>query len=183
MVALLEGDASLVERAFVEQLDPAQQEQVMSQESARGAEAAAALAGAEVPDVLGTMFSMPYAFGPSWVEIALEGPDGVDLATMLSDPRPTTAQIIGLVPRDELQSAAEVDELDAPAGADVLYTDTWGAFSWAVAFASWLEPDTVASAVSGWDGDSVVVYTDDGGRVCFDASVAATSPEAAADLR
>ena len=180
LVAVLEGDASLVERAFFEQLDPAQQDELEAAEAALGVEAATALTDASVPEVLATMFSMPYAFGPSWVEIALEGPDGVDLATMLGSPRPTTADVLGLVPLDEVDAAVEVAEPDIPDDAEVLYVDTWGAFSWAVAFASWVEPDLGAAAVDAWAGDTVVVYVDGSDRVCFEASVRASTAEGAA---
>ena len=180
LLALLEGDAMVVEQAFVAQLDPAVQEQIAATETARGDAAEAALAEAGVPEVLSVMFSLPYAFGPSWVAATLEGPGGVDLAEMLDGPRPTTAQVLGMVPRSELEPATEVEELEAPAGAEVLYHDTWGAFSWAVSFASWVDTNRTAAAIAGWDGDAVVVYVDERDRVCFDALVETTSDAGAA---
>ena len=180
LLALLEGDASVVEQEYFAQLPPEQQAQLAQAEEAQAAEAEGALAEAGVPEVLSTMFSLPYAFGPSWVAAALDGPDGVDLAEMLDGPRPTTAQILGMVPRSALEPAAEVEELEAPASAEVLYDDTWGAFSWSVAFASWVDPARTAAAVAGWDGDAVVVYVDERDRVCFDASVETSSEDGAA---
>lgn len=175
LLAVLEGDATVLEGAFVEQLDPAQYDELAAAEAARFEESEQALTGAEVPDVLSTMFSMPYQFGPSWVDVERNGPDGVGLATMLDAGRPTTAQILGLVTGVDLPPAVEVDTPELPDGAEELYADTWGAFSWMVPFASWVDPVLASEAATVWAGDAVVVYADADDRVCFDATVALRS--------
>ena len=170
----------MVEQEYFAQLPPELQDRLMRADEAAAAEAEGALAEAGVPEVLSTMFSLPYAFGPSWVAATLDGPDPVGLVEMLEGPRPTTAQVLGMVPRSELEPAVELEELEAPPGAEVLYHDTWGAFSWAVNFASWIDPDRTAAAIAGWDGDAVVVYVDERDRVCFDAAVETSSDGGAA---
>jgi hypothetical protein len=167
-VAVLEGDASLVERAFAATLTPAELDELQEAMTGSFTESEAAIDEQGVPEILTLLLGMPYEFGPSWMDVELFGPDGRDLASSLGAGLPSTAQILGL--RTDRVAEVDVDTPELPEGAEQIETDTWGAFSWVVPLASYVDVPLAGAAAEAWVGDTVLVHRIDD-RVCVDATV------------
>lgn len=167
-IAVREGDAMVMEWAYAAELSEEELDELIVGAESTAGEAEAALEAAGAGDLVPLLFSMPYDFGPAWVDLLLDEEGTEGLVAALGPELPTTASILGL----SLDGAKPV-EVDGPAlpdGADEIERDTWGAFSWVVPLAGATDAMTARAAVIGWAGDSVLISSEDD-SVCVDAAV------------
>lgn len=152
--SVLEGDATAVENGYVEQLDPVDREAFDAESAEAGEEAESNLD--EVPEVLTTLFGMPYALGPAFVDLVnarAGGPrlDRVD--RVYRDLPASTAEMFDPASYfDDLDPA----ELKAPSfpDADDDRSDVMGAAVLFVMLAERIPPAHAMAAVDGWLGDA-----------------------------
>lgn len=168
-LAVWEGDATVMEWSYASELTEAEFDELVRSSEASAGASDEALDAAGAGDLVPLLFSLPYQFGPSWVDLLLveEGTDGILEA--LGPDVPTTAAIIGL----DLDGGerVEVHEPELRSGSEEVERDTWGAFSWVVPLAAATDAATARAAVIGWTGDSVLISTTAEGVVCVDAAV------------
>ena len=168
-LALIEGDATRIEQAYVRSLPDAERDSYVNAIGQASGEAQEQLDA--VPGVLVAMEGAPYALGPSLVElIAAEGGnDAVDEA--FDDPPATTEHMID--PRSYFadDSAQEVTAPVVPTGGNQIgEPDRLGALPLFLMLSERIDPLMALSAADGWGGDAYVVY-DRGGTSCMDLAV------------
>ena len=175
--ALVEGDATRVENAYLLSLDDGEQAEVEEE----------ALAGQEdfdeedLPPVLAALFAAPYALGEPLASTIVEadGTDGLDEA--LREP-PTTDEAL-LDPLGYLAGDAALD-VEAPEladGEEEIDRGVFGSIGWYVMLAQRIDPNTALVAVDGWGGDAYVAY-ERAGTVCVRIAYRGDTPEDAAEL-
>ena len=152
--SVLEGDATAVENAYVEQLGPVDREAFDAESAKAGNEAESNLE--EVPEVLTTLFGMPYALGPAFVDLlnARAGGPRLDRVDRVYHDLPSgTAELF--------DPASYFDDLDpvevkAPSfpDADDDRSDVLGAAVLFVMLAERIPPADAMAAVDGWLGDA-----------------------------
>lgn len=183
--SLLEGDATAVEDAYVASLSDAEQASYEAERQRQSDDAQQDLA--DVPKVLTTLFGLPYALGPPFVELVDAGKDGPRLdridAVYRRLPR-TTAELFD--PADYFDRARIV-EPHAPGIADSTQprTQTLGAGVLFVMLAERIPAATAMVAVDGWRGDSMrtaVVRRGGHDQVCAAAKVRLASRSDARQL-
>lgn len=163
--AVVEGDAMLVERRYIETLPLVDQGHLLGidPEADGPAEPDADLLG-DVPEILIALFAGPYLLGEPLVTAveARSGWDGVDI--ILADP-PTTE--VELIDPDRLTDGFEAVEVDLPDGADLDLNDEGdlGALTLYLVLSARIDPLDAMAAVDRWAGDRYATY-DDGGRRC-----------------
>jgi hypothetical protein len=189
--AVVEGDATAVENQYVAQLPAAQREAYQSQSGDQRDHAEAGLG--DVPDVLTTLFGLPYALGSSFVDLVDAAPGGPSLdridevftrmpaaTSQLFDPRDYFAGVPVrhvTAPRSSVRGAQhDVDHL----GAGFLF----------VMLSERIDPVTAMAAVDGWWGDqyrSVSIPRSaagaHAGRLCVSARVETAGTRDARQLR
>jgi hypothetical protein len=178
VTALVEGDAVRIQNLYQAALSPHDQ-QLYQQES--NALEARANGASSVPKVLGDFLSIPYVFGPTYVDSldAAGGNSAIDAA--FRNPPTTQAQILDPVSYPANWKAVPVDPPSIPAGANRLQRDgPFGQISLFQVLGSRLGYDTAWGAVQGWQGDNSVIYRQSG-RTCVAIAVRmASSAERAA---
>jgi hypothetical protein len=177
--AVVEGDAVLVEDAYVLEELTAEEQGEYETGSAESAEQVD-LEG--VTPALIAFFQAPYVFGPSFVSVvrAEEGLAGVNDA--LRTPPESDRQLLD--PRAYLKGTdpVEVEAPDVPEGAEVIEDGVFGALDWYVVLASRVDPKAALAVVDAWNGDSFVTY-DAGGEVCVAARYEAVDAAGADAVR
>lgn len=178
-LAVIEGDATLVEQAYVDTLDDASYDELLGadMESFERMEAAS---DPSVPELWPLLFDLPYRFGPAWSALELDraGAKGVFLA--MSDDLPTTRDLLGLV--TDPSERARPSEVEPPAsrdGDEELWSDRFGVFGWLVPLAAYGDPAALADTLAGWNGDAMRLVRDRSDRVCVLATVALVDDAAA----
>jgi hypothetical protein len=182
--AFAEGDANEVESAWIDELDAEDFDRYVEEWSTGAEEAESELDASTVPEAWQVSFGLPYAFGTPFVRKVLDEGGNEAMWKMWERVEPTAT--VSLL---DLQVDADLvpEEVASPEGPSVdgddrteLYTDTLGAFEWAIPLAEHNDAAATSAALAGWRGDTTVVTADDdGGSVCLDALIAFTGPEAA----
>jgi hypothetical protein len=177
--ALAEGDATLVEDAYIESLSDADKEAYDTETESGGDDAQAEL-DEKVPPILTTIFASPYILGPELIAYLDQegGWEAIDGA--LADP-PTEEAMFDPSTYDTDRAAQKTVEIEAPEGAEVLETDEFGPTTWYLLLASRMDPALAMKAVDGWGGDRYVVYRQDD-EVCLDATVQGDEESDVAEL-
>lgn len=158
MVSVLEGDASLSEFVYVQNLDPSERNRLMRE-----------FADFEPPDIDIPLFielaiHFPYKAGfeyvlNSWREGGWRAVDALYL-----DPPGSTEEIYQGAP----SSTTEVVGMERPAGVlpegyEEIYDYTWGFLDILVMFEQVLGPEVAVQAATGWGGGrSLVGYSEEG---------------------
>jgi hypothetical protein len=168
-LALIEGDATRIQEAYVDSLSDAERESYLDAIGQASGEAEEQLG--DIPGVLVAMQGAPYALGPWLVElIAAEGGnDAVDDA--FEDPPASTEHMID--PRSYFagDSADEITTPVVPTGGEQIgEDDRLGALPLFLLLSERIDPLDALSAADGWGGDAYVVY-DRGGTACMDLAV------------
>lgn len=151
---VLEGDATAVENAYVESLDPQERSAFESESDSQVGDAEAQLDA--VPDVLTTMFGLPYALGPSFVDLVNAGIGGprLDRIDRVYRRLPaSTAELFDPSAYFDDEDPVEVKPDRMPEATDV-ETDTLGAGALFVMLAERIDAAAAMAAVDGWLGDS-----------------------------
>jgi hypothetical protein len=175
---LAEGDATLVEDAYVARLSSAEQREYERTSSEAGEDAWAQLA--EVPDVLMASFTSPYAIGPGFVGILEIENGNAAIDDALTDPPDTEIELLD--PARWLEGGTPAADVAAPAAtprAEVLDESDFGALSWLFTLAQRIDPRVALETIDGWAGDQVTTYRD-GDRSCAAIAVRATDGRATA---
>lgn len=171
VLGLIEGHAEWVAQRFVnEELTPEQQDEYNGAQESQSGEYEEATS--DVSPVLSAAQSAPYVLGPPFVA-ALNEQGGIPAIDAAFDDPPTTERELmqPLVFLDR-QQAPELDDLEAPEGADVLDDGTLGATTTYFLLALGLTPPQALQAVDVAAADRFVAYSVDD-RVCVDIAVAA----------
>lgn len=174
--ALVEGDATRVEDAYLASL-PADER-----------EAAIAVVG-RLPDDLDGAESIlefsalaPYVLGRDLVDhVAAGGETAVDAT--FADPPPTTEQLLHVDAFDRGESRRRVPP--PPADAPVVDHGVQGELFWTglLRFSGAdLDPATAAAASEGWGGDQYVAWLDEDGRTCIRTDVEGDTEADTAEL-
>jgi hypothetical protein len=168
-LALVEGDATRIEQAYVGSLSAGEREGYLDAIGQASGEAQEQLG--TIPGVLVAMQGAPYALGPSLVElIAAEGGnEAVDDA--FADPPATTEHMID--PRSYFagDSAREIRLPSVPTGGEQIGEgDSLGALPLYLLLSERMDPLAALSAADGWGGDAYVVYGRRG-TTCMDLAV------------
>lgn len=170
---LIEADAMRVEDLYKASLPPgevAAADQVRKQEGA-----AADLHG--IPEVLVDSLAFPYVFGPAFVQalVSTGGAGAVDRA--FKAPPDSEAQIVSPTRYLSGEKVEKVDPPTVPGGDARLQGDEeFGQVQMLEVIGARLPYDQAWRAVSGWRGDSSVVYSH-AGKVCVAVTTAFSSPD------
>lgn len=159
--AVVEGDASNVEDAYVSKALTAEEHGRYDEESR--AQSDVDLDG--VPPALVAFFEAPYAIGPSFDRIVQQKGGSSALNALLRDPPTTDRQLLDPRAYFDHAEASPVDAPTVPDGAEQVDDGEFGALEWYVVLASRIGPIPALDVVDNWAGDSYVSYRLDG-RVC-----------------
>lgn len=160
--SLVEGDASLVESAYVRQMSPADQDEYYA--DAENASAEANDAVSDVPPILTAWFAAPYQLGPPMVQgyLAAQGNERVDQALaagFLSEE--AYFDPYGYLLADEVEFADIDVDTEVAAEHEVVDSGRLGPLSLFLMLASVLPADQALDASFGWSGDDYVIWLDD----------------------
>jgi hypothetical protein len=162
ITALIEGDASRVETAWVTRLGTADQRAYERQNARLNA-------GAdfdEIPPVVRILFGAPYQFGPALIEVlrAEGGQAAIDRA--FTRPPTTDEHLFDPATYLDDDRAAKVDEPEVPRGAEEVDTGTFGPLGWYVTLSEHIDAHTALRATDGWGGDAYVSYRTRDDELC-----------------
>lgn len=185
--ALIEGDASAVESAYVNTLGQAELAEYQGVNASEADAAQTQLSAGGVPDSVQAAFALPYFFGEPFIEAVLNegGTSALWELLMTKSPKGTLA-MWDLTADPELVPVSPA----APEGPSVtgdgrqeVEVDTSGVLSWAVPLAEYTDHTSTLSALAGWRGDKTVVTSDaEGGAVCVDATLAFSDEASAVEF-
>jgi hypothetical protein len=170
LTALIEGDATWVEEAYVASLPQAEQDAYYANRGTGGEEPEVApVAGALVLDALS---SAPYELGYWFVDYLRRGGSTARLDRTFRRPPPSDEQVIDPVAlvkheRPDAPPAPKLRAGERRRGAP----DELGVLTLAMLLGSRLDSRTALAAVTGWKGDTSVGFTR-GDRPCVRASIA-----------
>lgn len=159
---VVEGDALRVERAWSEQLAPAER-------TALDAEQVSVVDGAQVagvPGALTAFFSAPYLLGGPFIDVVFFARGQAGLDEVLRTPPTTEEQLLDPFAYLEGDDALTVEAPPPAGGAPVLEEGDFGALTWFIVLAEHLDPRRAMEAVDGWGGDAYVVF-ERGERACL----------------
>lgn len=165
LTALVEGDASLVETAFIDNLSEADRAKYDRLE-AEDASAFDPESVESVPEILQVFFSAPYVFGEPLVS-ALRATGGTKALNRAFRKPPTTEDQL-LDPRRFLakEPVRKVKTLKLRKGEKKLDAGTFGAFGLYLMLSARIDPKIALGAVDGWGGDQHLAYTNAKDQTC-----------------
>jgi hypothetical protein len=179
VTALVEGDAVRIQNLYQAALSPRDQ-QLYQQES--NALDATANQASGVPAILSDLFSLPYAFGPTYVDSLYAAGGNAAIDAAFRSPPTTQAQIVDPAAYPTNWTPAHVEPPARPAGAHRLEPDSpFGQISLFQVLGSRLGYDVAWDAVQGWQGDNSSIYGQ-GGHTCVAVAVQMASSAQLADL-
>jgi hypothetical protein len=166
--AVVEGDASRIETAYVEDLDEADREAVTKERQ----QVSETYQGrvSDVPEVLSTLTGAPYALGEALLQLAFleDGNESVD--ELFENPPTTEEHLVDpwtvLGDRDD---AAEVDPPALEEGVAEIDSGTFGALGWLLVLAERIPLREALDATDGWGGDAYVSF-EEAGKTCVQIS-------------
>jgi hypothetical protein len=176
---VVEGDASLVEDAYVEEELTAAERDAYAAASNDQVDQAAL---DEIPPVLIAFFQAPYAIGPSFTSIVKEAEGTPGVNELIRTPPESELQLLDPEAYFEDRRPEPVDMPPVPEGAETLDDGEFGALAWYIVLASRVDPGRALAAVDGWAGDQYVSY-DDAGKVCVAARFRGTDTAATETMR
>lgn len=155
--AVFEGDAERIQTAWVAGLSEADQEAW----SREGEEQVGSADLGGVPDVLVQMFSAPYTFGQSFIDVlvAAEGKKAVDEA--LREPPKSEADLMDPFRYLANEEPAPVAVPELAPGERKLEDGAFGVFALYFMLAQQMDPARALAATDAWGGDAFVNFTRD----------------------
>jgi hypothetical protein len=160
--ALVEGDATYVENAYVDKLSAADKAAYDAQSAAQDAQAN--FKG--VPPVLQIMFGAPYQFGPALVEVLRTKGGQASLDTAFRHPPTSEEQVFDPVKFINYDKPETVTKPSAPAGAKVFDGGTFDPIGWYTMLSERVDAHVALRAVDGWGGDQYIAYQTSDNRSC-----------------
>jgi len=173
--ALVEGDATRVEYAYVDSLSTEDQDAYYRGSDDQGDQARKEVA--DVSPALTTMFSARYTLGYGVISAA-EDQGGISaVTTRLDEPLASTADLMAPSRWEHSDPPIAVDAPEAPEGADhVEKPDTYGALATYLTLAPAVGIGDALDAAAAWGGDQMVTYTDAKGHECIRMAFAPVQP-------
>lgn len=180
--ALVEGNASRIEEAYLASLPVEEQEEAFAEELRIGADPDLF----RLPPILFELLPAPYVLGPVLVEATLREGGQARLDAAFAEP-PTTSEHV-LQPDTYLDGEQAVAVTPPVADGEVIDEGTLGAFGLALILGisplgalGFGDPDP---AVDGWGGDRYVAWGDvDGGGTCLRAVLVGDTAQDTTELR
>jgi hypothetical protein len=159
--ALIEGDARRIETAWRDDLSEEDRAAVVEskEEQSQGFEEEAV----DIPEVLTTMMSSPYALGEALLAVAVE--QGGDRAVDDLFERPPATDEHLLDPWTIVQDHAVAIDVDVPEladGEESFGDGPFGAVSWLLVLAERIPVKDALTAADGWGGDAYAAFERDG---------------------
>jgi hypothetical protein len=158
--AVIEGNASRVEQAWVRQLDLDQRRELVRLQAARSQQVE--LGG--VPWVLVELIQAPYVFGQALVEV-LVAAGGEELVDQTFDRPPRTSSEV-LWPERYLAGFTAVAVATPPADGEVFDQGMFGEFSLRLVIGAAAGDPKASAAARGWRGDAYVAWRNAEGNDC-----------------
>jgi hypothetical protein len=160
LTALVEGDATRVEDAYLTSLPQSEQDAYDAALPDAAPEPDAPSASTDIPPILDLFESSPYIFGPQYVDALAAGTGERRVDRAFRTPPTSEEQIMdpvaarrGQAPlRVSVPKLARGEKRDGQA-------DDFGALSLYLVLASRLDPQTALAAAEGWGGDRYVAFT------------------------
>jgi hypothetical protein len=163
--ALVEGDATVVENAYIDQLS-ASDKSAYDDQNKKQADTADY---GNDPQVLVATFTSPYILGPPFVE-ALKAKGGNDaINDALQNPPASEAALLDIFTYLDKRGPTSVDTPTIPDGDTHIDDGDFGATTWFLMLAQRIDVHRAIDAVDGWGGDSYVTYSEPSSRVCVKA--------------
>lgn len=171
--ALVEGDATRIEDAYVAQLSAAEKTEY---QNAKKAETTSARSGlSKVPAALVAFQQSPYVFGPGLLKLIENGGGNGAVDEAFRNPPATEAQLLDPNAYFDHRAALDVPLPALPDGVAASprkkdASSDFGALSLYIVLAQRIDPLRALDVVGGWGGDAYVDFTKDGkscARVSF----------------
>ncbi len=160
--ALVEGDATEVENAYIDSLSSADRAAYERQNA--DAQDDADFDG--IPPVVRIMFGAPYDFGPTLVEV-IKADGGMAALNDAFEHPPTEAEnLFDPTTYIEHDTPEHVTPPRLPAGAKEHDSGSFEPFAWYIMLSERLDAHEALRAVDGWGGDAYVTYTTRSGKDC-----------------
>lgn len=169
--ALVEGNATRVEDAWVETLSEDERDQLEEEQAEDGAR----VGEIDVPQIVLQLISLPYAVGPDLVAALVDAGGEAQVDAAFDEPPTTSEQVLD--PRAFLTDGEPPLPVDEPP-ADAEVVDR-GVIGQAGVLLTLLEPLGQAGAQEagqGWGGDRYVTW-EAGGQTCIRMAYAADTPD------
>jgi hypothetical protein len=163
--ALVEGDATVVENGYIDQLSSSDAAAYDDQ----NADQAETADYEDDPQVLVATFTSPYILGPPFVEaLKAKGGNGA-INDALQNPPASEAALLDIFTFLDHTAPVPVDTPTLDEGATKIDDGDFGATTWYLMLAQRIDVHRAIDAVDGWGGDSYVTYSEADGRVCVKA--------------
>ena len=159
--ALVEGDARRIEMAWREDLSKEDQKALDKSEAEQRKEYEGG--SADIPDVLETIMSSPYAFGEALLKVAVQqgGERAVD-DLFRSPPTTEEHQLDPWTLVEDEEESRDVDKPSLAEGEKEFDDGPFGALSWLLVLAERIPVKQALDAADGWGGDAYVAFERDG---------------------
>ncbi|HVT77153.1 MAG TPA: hypothetical protein VHD87_08990 [Acidimicrobiales bacterium] len=170
--ALNEGDATSVEKKYLDAMSPADRQSALAAQSA--------LAGGGPPTVIDDLLSYPYVAGLRFVEKLRDSGGNKAVNAAFRHPPTTSEQILRpdhFLTLDTPTIVTKPTPRGTPVGRGVFGVLQLGELLSTVA-----DGPAIRDALDGWNGDRFVAWTEPSGATCLDINVANDSPTAAGKL-
>jgi hypothetical protein len=162
LTAMVEGDASWVERRYQESLSAEEQAHLAADPDAEAPDLP------EVPSVLSSLFGAPYALGEPFVGLLheLDGPTAINDA--IKSPPTSDEQLLDPFRYFDHDMPVELTIPDPAKNEEEFDRGTLGALFWYLVFAERIGPKDALAAADGWGGDAYSAFVRDD-KVCVRA--------------
>jgi hypothetical protein len=172
--ALIEGDAERVRYAYQDSLPAAQRQALVAAQNRQATEAQRRIA--DVPPLVVTELSSPYALGPGLAQAAFQ--NGGNTAVDQLFRKPPTHDNVLFDPFTVVTGASRVTKVPVPSlehGEKSFESGELGVLTWYYLLAERLPLTQALAAASGWGGDAYVAF-DRGSTTCARMSFAGRTP-------
>jgi hypothetical protein len=157
--ALVEGDATRVENAYIDSLTEAEQDTYYEEDDASRSDADTALA--DVPPALLQLFGAPYDLGEPLATLIVDERGVAGLDKLFRHPAHSDEGLINAYAALDNQKAKRVKLPTLQPGEHKTDDGDFGAVPWYVVLSSFVDQKVALAAVDGWGGDSYVGYRRD----------------------
>jgi hypothetical protein len=163
--SVVEGDATDVQNAYVDQLSAADK-QAYADESQKSSDNAGY---AKAPQVLVANFTAPYVLGPAFVSVLRQKGGYTAVNDAIVHPPASEASLLDIFTYFAGAVPSQVDAPKPEDGQKRLQDGEFGATQWYVMLARRLDVHDAVKALDGWGGDSFLAYEGSDGKVCVKA--------------
>ncbi|MEY2473659.1 MAG: hypothetical protein QOK28_2988 [Actinomycetota bacterium] len=181
--ALVEGDATRVENAYVDSLSDADQNKYFAEDNASRDNADHALA--DVPPALLSLFGAPYDLGEPLATLVVDERGTAGLNVLFRTPADSDEGLIDAFAALDKEHAKKVKPPALKAREHKTDSGDFGAVPWYVVLSSFIDPHTALTAVDGWGGDAYIGYRKDNKpciRIAFEGDTVNDNAEMATAL-